>query len=111
MHFQFTHRRDKNRLVAGQDTLDFTNLSSDQLREIFSPRSTPRPQDEDEEDVAISKFGKKPAERTEEQRRELREWMSKKQTKNQTEYKKKRDELAEREPRPYRPPKNSEVRK
>ncbi|XP_072017991.1 uncharacterized protein [Amphiura filiformis] len=90
------------------DTLDLTTLSRDQLREIFTPRSQ-LTTDEDEDEDLVPSYAKKPSERSEAQRQELKEWMAKRQAKNLEEYKKKREDLAEREPKPYQPPKNAQI--
>ena len=75
---------------------DFGHLSSDKIKELLETPRTPR---QDEEDKWPSR--RKAAERSEEERRELHEWATRKRAKNLGEYKKQREEKMGSEHKPY----------
>ncbi|XP_022102800.1 protein JBTS17-like [Acanthaster planci] len=90
----------KRRLTEQPEVQDYTWLSSDKIRELLSTPRTPR-QDEDVADRGLSR--KKPAERSEKERKELRDWALTQRSKNLAEYKKQRELLIEKEHKPYQP--------
>ncbi|XP_038068075.1 uncharacterized protein LOC119737657 [Patiria miniata] len=93
-------KMEQRRMTEQPGVEDYTRLSSDQIRELLTTPRTPR-QDEDEDDRWPSR--RKPAERSDKERKELKDWAVTKRAKSLAEYKKQREELIERELRPFHP--------